>query len=59
MQAMGAPLAPAFTEFFMINFEKNYMDIIEEYGVTVWLRFVDDIFILIHPNIKFTYEPEI
>ena len=46
-QAMGAPLAPTFTEFFMINFEKKYMDIIEEYGVEVWLMFVDDIFILI------------
>jgi hypothetical protein len=73
-QAMGAPLAPTFTEFFMINFEKKYMDIIEEYGVEVWLRYVDDIFILIrdkdkalellnklnffHPSIKFTYEPE-
>jgi hypothetical protein len=64
-----------FTEFFMINFEKKYMYIIEEYGVEVWLRFVDDVFILIrekekafelleklnslHPSIKFTYEPEI
>ena len=68
-------LAPTFTDFFMIWFEKKFMHIIEEYGVKVWWRYVDDIFVLfkekdkalelleklnsLHPNIKFTYEPSI
>ena len=73
--AMGCPLGPTFAEMFMAYFEEKYMKTIEEHGVVLWLRFVDDILLFIkdisnsakllellnsrHPNIKFTEEKEI
>lgn len=72
---MGCPLGPTFAEMFMAYFEEKYMKTIEEHGVVLWLRFVDDILLFIkdisnsaklleflnsrHPNIKFTEEKEI
>ena len=45
--AMGSPLGPGVVDMFMIWFENLYMDIIKAHGVVLWLRFVDDVFILI------------
>ena len=41
----------------MIWFEEKYMDIIEQYGVFLWIRFVDDVFILIDDNDNFKSAP--
>ena len=52
MSPMGSPLGPVVADMFMIWFEK-YMDIIKAHGVVLWLRFVDDVFILIDENNSF------
>ena len=44
--AMGSPLASDVADIFMIWLENLYMDIIKTHGVVLWLRFVDDVFIL-------------
>jgi hypothetical protein len=51
--AMGTPLGPPVSDKFMDWFESKYMEIIEQYGVFLWLRFVDDVFILIDDNDNF------
>ena len=73
--AMGSPLGPTLANIFMNHLEEQFVDQIKtKFGVLVWLRYVDDIFILIkdlsnmekvldfinglHNNIKFTYEIE-
>jgi len=48
--AMGSPFGPDVADMFMIWFENLYMDIIKSHGVVFWLRFVDDVFILIDDN---------
>ncbi|CAF0998010.1 unnamed protein product, partial [Didymodactylos carnosus] len=72
--AMGSPLAPIIADIFMSHLEKTLMNQLEQAGVRLWLRYVDDTFVLIeqnteiqniiiilnkfHPSIKFTYEIE-
>lgn len=72
--AMGSPLGPLFANVFMSNFERLHRKRLEELGVKIWLRYVDDVFASIeeenkateilkflnqqHPNIKFTIECE-
>ena len=51
--AMGSPLGPDVADMFMIWFENLYMEIIKAHGVVLWLRFVDDVFILIEDNDSF------
>jgi hypothetical protein len=71
---MGSPLGPLFANVFMANFEEKHMKDLNELGVNIWLRYVDDIFATLnnmnnenivleflnsrHPNIKFTIEKE-
>jgi hypothetical protein len=73
--AMGSPLGPTLANIFMNHLEEKFVNQVKTtYGVLIWLRYVDDIFILIkdlanmdkvlnfinnfHKNIKFTYEIE-
>jgi len=72
--AMGSPLGPLFANIFMDEFEKKHMDKLKELGVTLWMRYVDDVFATLnnnanssdilqfinqqHKNIKFTIERE-
>ena len=73
--AMGSPLGPTLANIFVNHLEEKFVDQIKTtFGVIVWLRYVDDIFILIkdpanmdkvlgfinslHKTIKFTYENE-
>ena len=71
---MGNPLGPLFANIFMAELEKNNMDRLKQLGVVFWIRYVDDIFVIlksstnamevekflnsIHQNIKFTTENE-
>ncbi len=70
--AMGSPLGPLFANIFMDEFEQSKMKKLNELGVKIWLRYVDDVFAIIehesqsdailgylnkqHTNIKFTIE---
>jgi len=72
--AMGSPLGPLFANFFMADFEHKHMDALRNFGLSIWLRYVDDIFATLdnkesaekaleylnkqHNNIKFTIEHE-
>jgi hypothetical protein len=72
--AMGSPLGPLFANVFMSNFENKLMKELRELGLSVWLRYVDDVFATVekeedaekileflnrqHPNIRFTIEKE-
>ena len=72
--SMGSPLGPTFANFFIDNLENQIMTTLKRYGVKVWLRYVDDTFVVLkskdcvekvleflnqqHPNIKFTVELE-
>jgi hypothetical protein len=71
---MGNPLGPLFANIFMAELEKNNMERLKQLGVVFWIRYVDDIFVIlksstnamevekflnsIHQNIKFTTENE-
>ena len=73
--AMGSPLGPTLVNEFMNHLEEKFVDQVKTmYGVITWLRYVDDIFILLndlanmkkvlefisnlHKYIKFTFEIE-
>lgn len=72
--AMGSPLAPTLANIFIHELELQYMNRLNELGVNNWLRYVDDIFLLIkdkkccetildflnniHPSIKFSSQQE-
>ena len=72
--SMGSPLGPLFANIFMADFEEKHMEKLEQLGVNMWFRFVDDVFSTLnnpnnvkdileflnscHPNIKFTIEKE-
>ena len=72
--SMGNPLGPLFANMFMAELEKLNIDSLRVLGVLFWIRYVDDIFVIlrskscaekvqgylngIHPNIKFTTEHE-
>ena len=71
--SMGSPLGPLMANIFMANFEKENMANLKELGVSLWFRYVDDVFASTkngdtskileylnkqHPNIKFTIEKE-
>ena len=46
--AMGSPLGPTLANIFMNHLEEQFVDQIKtKFGVLVWLRYVDDICILI------------
>ena len=71
---MGSPLGPTFANFFIEALENKIMGKLKRLGVKVWLRYVDDTFVVLkskecvekvleflnkqHPNIKFTAECE-
>ena len=73
--SMGSPLGPLFANFFMSHFEITHMEKLKEFGINLWLRYVDDVFSTaesredaekcleyingLHPNIKFTIEHEL
>ena len=47
-EAMGSPLGPTLANIFMNHLEEQFVDQIKtKFGVLVWLRYVDDICILI------------
>ncbi len=72
--AMGSPLGPLFANFFMADFEHKHMTALQDIGINIWLRYVDDVFATLdnkeaaekaldylnrqHNNIKFTIEHE-
>ena len=46
--AMGSPVGPTLANIFVNHLEEKFVDQIKTtFGVKVWLRYVDDIFILI------------
>ena len=71
---MGSPIGPLFANFFMADFEHKLMTALQDIGINIWLRYVDDIFATLdnkeaaekaldylnrqHNNIKFTIEHE-
>jgi hypothetical protein len=72
--AMGSPLGPTLANIFMSHFEKKHMANMKKLGLKVWMRYVDDTFVVLrnkedskkllrylndqHPNIKFTHEEQ-
>jgi hypothetical protein len=73
--SMGSRLGPIIANIFMDYFECLHMDELTQLGVKLWIRYVDDTFVIInnknqadkileflnncHPTIKFTMEKEI
>ena len=46
--AMGSPLGPTLANIFMNHLEEKFVNQVKTtYGVLIWLRYVDDIFIII------------
>ena len=72
--AMGSPLAPALAEVFLIKIESRFLNAFNPLKLSVYYRFVDDIFIILqenvneieilksfnnfHPNLRFNIEKE-
>jgi ribosomal protein L19E len=72
--SMGSPLGPTFADFFMDDFENEHFEDMKRLGVILWLRYVDDTFVILrnkddlknlknflnnqHENINFTVECE-
>ncbi len=72
--SMGSPLGPLFANMFMGTFEDKHMEELTKLGVEKWLRYVDDIFVILkdsschnkildyindqHISIQFTVELE-
>ena len=44
---MGSPLGPTFANFFIDNLENQIMTKLKRLGVKVWLRYVDDTFVVL------------
>ena len=72
--SMASPLGPTFANLFIDALENKIMGKLKRLGLNVWLRYVDDTFVVLkskvcvekvleflnkqHPNIKFTVECE-
>ena len=75
MVCMGSRLGPIIGNIFKDYFECRHMDELTQLGVKLWIRYVDDTFVIInnknqadktleflnncHPTIKFTMEQEV